>query len=110
MKDLPRMLFACLIGSAPLAAVQPAIAAHAVLQSSWDGFQKCRALNEAGTTAWAGTVNGLRNLQGRDGGDGRFSVRTCFSSNAACERWVSDIHTTIPDIQTVWYAGCRQTS
>ncbi len=116
MKHLSRTLAACLIAGLPiLAAVQPADAGRGtgrgtVIRIGYEGFHKCQAYKEEGTPSWAATANGLLN----DGGGFRspssryFSVRTCFTSQAACENWIDRIHHTISGIDELRQAKCRR--
>ena len=116
MKTLINTVAALMIAGLPiLAAAQPADAGRGtgrgtVIRIGYEGFHLCKSYREEGTASWAAVANGLLNDGGgfRSASSRYFSVRTCFTSEAACENWLDRIHHTIYGIDELRRAECKR--
>lgn len=82
-----------------------------VIKINHDGFDKCKSKRNSGNAYFRAKVRGFL-VDGSGGGvrsDGntRFSVTTCFSNAASCDKFVDRIAHKIPGINYVYYTNCR---
>lgn len=89
-------------------ALNPNFSGAVVVQINGQGFRACKAMGNKGYTAVA---RGLLSDGGGGGSRGSgfrpFQIRTCFTTSAACERFIDRIHHKIGQIEKLRYAGCK---
>lgn len=114
MKPISKIIASSLFAAASLTSViQPANAISAnfpgavVAKINSQGFDKCKSLGDSGYTAVARGVLGDGGGGDRSSGFRYFQIRTCFTSNNACNNFIDRIDHKISQIEQLYYAGCK---
>ena len=114
MKQVSKIIASGLFAAASMTAVmQPAHAISAnfpgavVAKINSQGFDKCKSMGDSGYTAVARGVLGDGGGGDRSSGFRNFQIRTCFTSSAACNKFIDRIDHQISQIEQLYYAGCK---
>jgi len=114
MKQLSKVIAGGLFVAASLTSVmQPAHAISAnfpgavVTKLNSQGFKKCKSMGDSGYTAVARGILGDGGGGYRGGGFRSFQIRTCFTTSAACNKFIDRIDHKISQIEQLYYAGCK---
>lgn len=78
----------------------------AITKINSEGFRKCKAFDASGTKAW--TANAKGRLEDGSGGFlDIFNIKTCFTTKAECNKFISRIHHHVLAIEELRYARCK---
>ena len=112
MRKLTKTLAALAIAATPMLATMNTAQAspgHFITKTNWDGFHQCKSYQESGTKSWRATVRGaLVDGYGRLSDSGsHFTVSTCFTTKAGCDKWIGRIHHKIKGIDYLRHTSCK---
>lgn len=91
----------------PAHAISPNFPGAVVAKINSQGFDKCKSMGDSGYTAVARGVLGDGGGGDRSSGYRHFQIRTCFTTNAACNKFIDRIDHKISQIEQLYYAGCK---
>jgi len=77
-----------------------------VLRINAEGKRLCKQYEASGGTYWSGKVRG-RFEDGFGGFTDRFTVRTCFTSSAACQTFLNRIHHKVFPVEQIYFSRCK---
>ena len=76
-----------------------------IIKINSDGFKKCRAFDANGTKSWTAKIRG-RLVDNSGTFQDKLNIKTCFTTKAACDKFVNRIHNLVLGIEEIRYTRC----